>query len=55
MDSSASSNVMIQDNSEGLIEKNDIHMQMKNYRGGNTEEELLEHMGLCGHDMGCRL
>ena len=55
MDSSASSNGLIQDNSEGLIEKNDIYMQRKNYRSGNTEEkQLLEHMG-CGHDLGCRL
>ena len=39
-------NAMVQDNSEGLIEKNDIHMQRKNYRSGNTEEkQLLEHMG----------
>ena len=46
MDSSASSNVLIQDNSEGLIENNAIHMQRKNYRSGNTEEkQLLEHMG----------
>ena len=46
MDFSASSNAMIQDNSERLIEKNDIHMQRKNYRNGNTEEkQLREHMG----------
>ena len=46
MDSSASSDALIQDNCEGLIEKNDIHMQRKNYRSGNTEEkQLLEHMG----------
>ena len=38
IDSSASSNAMIQDNCEGLIEKNDIHMQRKNYRGGKTKE-----------------
>ena len=46
IDSSASSNAMIQDNCEGLVEKNDIHMQRKNYRSGNTEEKQLhEHMG----------
>ena len=39
MDSSASSNALIQDNSEGLFEKNDIHMQRKNYKSGNTEEK----------------
>ena len=43
----ASSNATTQDNSVGLIEKNSIHMQRKNYRSGNTEEkQLLEHMGL---------
>ena len=45
MDSSASSNALIQDNYEGLIEKNDIHIQRKNYRSGNTEEQMLKHMG----------
>ena len=46
MDSSASSNALIQDNSEGLVEKNTIHMQRKNYRSGKTEEKQLhEHMG----------
>ena len=46
IDSSASSNAMIQDNCEGLIEKNTIHMQRKNYRSGNTEEkQLLKCMG----------
>ena len=32
MDSSASSNAMIQDNYEGPMRKNIIHMQRKNYR-----------------------
>ena len=46
MDFSTSSNVMIQDNSEGLNEKNGIHMQRKNHRSGNTEEKQLhKHMG----------
>ena len=46
MNSSTSSNAMIQDNYERLMEKNDIHMQRKNYRSGNTEEkQLLEHIG----------
>ena len=45
MDFSASSNALIQDNSEGFIEKNDIHMQRKNYMSGNPEEtQLLESM-----------
>ena len=39
MESSANSNAMIQDNSEGLMEKNDIHIQRKNYRSGNTKEQ----------------
>ena len=46
MDSSASSNALIQDNYMGLMRKNTIHMQRKNYRSGNTEEKQLhEHMG----------
>ena len=46
MDSSTSRNALIQDNSERLIEKKDIHIQRKNYRSGNTEEkQLLEHIG----------
>ena len=38
MDSSASSNAMIQDNSEALNEKNDTHIQRKNYRNGNRRK-----------------
>ena len=38
MDFSTSSNAKIQNNTEGLIEKHDIHMQRENYRSGNTEE-----------------
>ena len=46
MDSSASSNALSQDNYEGPMRKNIIHMQRKNYRSGNTEEkQLREHMG----------
>ena len=41
MDSSVSSNALIQDNYEGLIEKNNIHMQRKNYSSGNIEEKQL--------------
>ena len=39
MDSSGSSNARIQDNYEGPMRKNTIHMQRKNYRSGNTEEK----------------
>ena len=53
---SASSNALIQDNYEGTMRKITIHMQRKNHRSGNTEEkQLCEHMGWCGHDLGCRL
>ena len=55
MDSSASSNALIQDNYEGPLRKNTIHMQRKNHRSGNTEDkQLLEHMGRWGYDWACR-
>ena len=56
MDFSTSSNVMIQDISEGPMKKNVIHIYRKNGGSRNTEEkQLLDHMGPWGYDWGCRL
>ena len=52
MDSSASSNALMQDNCEGLIEKNDIHMQKKNYRVGTQKKNKRLNTW---NDMGSRL
>ena len=42
---------MIQDNAEGLMRKNAIHIQRKNCGSRNTErKQLLDHMGQWGYD-----
>ena len=54
MDFSTSCNAMIQDNAEGLMRKNTIHIQRKNCESRNKEEkQLLDHMGQ--YDWGCGL
>ena len=56
MDFSTSSNAKIQNNVEGLMRENTIHMQRKNCGCRNVEEkQLLDHMGRWGYDWGCRL
>ena len=45
MDFSTGSNAMIQDNAEGLMRKNTIPIQRKNYGNRNTEEKhMIDHM-----------
>ena len=56
MDFSNSIIAMFQDNSEGLMRKNTIHIQRKNCESRITEEkQLLDHMSQWGYDLGCRL
>ena len=50
MDFATSSNAMIQDNPEGLVRKNAIHIKRKNCLSRNAEEKQTydlshEHMG----------
>ena len=46
IDLATNSNAIIQDNSEGSMRKNDVHIQRKNCGSRNTEEEqLLDHTG----------